>query len=518
MKESLALGKSAATTASAVLFGKVFTILVSGISFILVARILGPSSYGVYAVSVAVAAFFVSLSDFGIGTTFSKFIGEYSSGRDRKRIAELLANGYLIIAAIGLLSSLLVFALSGFFASYALHNAAYAYVLQVAAFTIIMSVLSGASYSALVGFGLSKELGFAVAIQIAVQAVFSISLALAGMGPLAPVLGLLLGFAASSAFELQAIFRHAAVLGARVSFKAMRQILGFAAPLAVSNIVSNVMYNATIVVLGAFAAASVVGDFGIVQRASSFVGPISESIGIAILPMFAAHLARNANGQRSGAFYNYAVYIAFLFIAPIVLYVLLLSVPFTVTVFSGVYAHASLYVAIMSIGVLIGIAGTYAMNLLTSANKVALVTKCTAAVAVVQLVSLAVLVPRFQGTGAVVQMFIVSPLASTAVFLYAVRRSLDVRLNIARMLRVILAGAVSAAFILPLIYLLDSYVLLLAAAAVEQFLLYPPLLALTRAVRRRDLDTLKRVSGSVPIAGRILGALLDYSGAFCPVS
>ena len=514
------MGAKAATTASAALFGKVYTIVVAGISFILVARLLGPTSYGVYAVVMAVVGFFAAIGDFGIGAAFNKFIAEYSSKRSNDKTAELLVNGYFILVIVCALFSILAFALSGFFASYILHNGAYAYVLESASFIIIMSVLFNDSYAALVGFGFGQNIGMSIAIQITVQSAVSVALAFYGYGALAPIIGLLLSYAAGTVFILYEIFRRIGLSGARVSIKAMKHILGFVVPLAVSNLITSIASNLTIIVLGIFVTASVVGDFGIVQRTSSMVSLISDSIGVPLLPLFAAGMARHGyNPKKSNAFYNYAVYVAFLFITPIMLYTVLLATPFTVTVFNGVYADASLYLAIASVGVLAGISGAYASHLLASANKVKLVAKCFALIAAVQLTFLVLLVPAFKGIGAVVQMFIISPFVSTFVFIYAARKALNARLNLGKILRVLLAGTISAAFILPLIYLAGTdYIVLLAAAFIEQLLLYPPMLAVTRAAGHKDFRILKRVSGHIPVVSTIIGMLMDYSLMFCPVS
>ncbi len=515
---TFALGAKAATTASAVLLGKLFTIIVAGLTFILVARLLGPASYGIYAATIAITGLFLSSGDFGIGTTFTKFIAEYSGTHNNRKMAELLVNGYLLLIITGMLCSLVVFALSGVVATYVLHNSAYAYVVELAAFTIITYVLYNASYSVLVGFGSSINISLGVVTQVVVQAIFSLALAFSGYGALAPIIGLLLGSIAGTVFTMCAILRRVSVAGARISMKATKRILHFAVPLAVSGLIASIMGNITVVTLGIFATTSMVGYFGIVQRTSILVGVISDSIAIAILPMFVARLAQYRNKPRkSNSFYSYAVYVAFLFITPIMLYIILLSRPFTVTVFGGSYAPASPYVAIMSIGVLIGITGTYASNLLTSANKVMFIVKCNALIALVQLASLA-LVPAFKDIGAIVQMFIITPIATTLIFFYATRKVLNARLDLGKILRVVLASLISAAFVLPLIYFEGNYILLLVSAVIEQLLLYPPILAITSAATHKDLQILKRVSGSIPVVSFIMGALVDYSEVFCPVS
>src|SRR5271157_4100281 len=114
------LGTQAATTASAALFGRVFTIVIAGIAFVLVARLLGPTQYGIYSVAMAFVAFFTTIGESGMGVTFSKFVAEYSSRNDKKKLAELLLNGYCILLVMCTAFSLIAFALSGFMASYVL--------------------------------------------------------------------------------------------------------------------------------------------------------------------------------------------------------------------------------------------------------------------------------------------------------------------------------------------------------------------------------------------------------------
>ena len=58
IERSIVSGSKAASTASYVLIGKVFTFLMTGIALVIVTRILGPSQYGIYTLSVAFAGIF----------------------------------------------------------------------------------------------------------------------------------------------------------------------------------------------------------------------------------------------------------------------------------------------------------------------------------------------------------------------------------------------------------------------------------------------------------------------------
>jgi len=58
------------------LIGRILTFVMTGIALVIVARLLGPSQYGVYTLAVAFASIFGSIGYFGIGTAVNKFVSE----------------------------------------------------------------------------------------------------------------------------------------------------------------------------------------------------------------------------------------------------------------------------------------------------------------------------------------------------------------------------------------------------------------------------------------------------------
>ncbi len=99
--ETVGIGSSTASMSTYLLLGKLVAFIVAAISLVVVARILGPSGYGVYVVAIAVAGVAGAVGNFGIGTALTKFISEYKSKKNAKMINEVLSNGMAILVVVG---------------------------------------------------------------------------------------------------------------------------------------------------------------------------------------------------------------------------------------------------------------------------------------------------------------------------------------------------------------------------------------------------------------------------------
>ncbi len=76
------VGSATASVASLMVFGRFAAMFVSGITFIIVARLLGPSVYGIYVLAISYAGFFGGIADLGVSTALNKFIAQYrASGK-----------------------------------------------------------------------------------------------------------------------------------------------------------------------------------------------------------------------------------------------------------------------------------------------------------------------------------------------------------------------------------------------------------------------------------------------------
>ena len=518
-REAIERGGKAAKIASSVLAAKSLTFIAAGVAFILVARILGPGDFGIYTLAIATAGFFGAFGDFGFSLSAVKFVSEYMEKRDIAKVKSTITNTYAAAALEGIVFTAIAFAASQYVAQALFHNAAYSIVLEVAAFTILASILWNISYSMLVGLGRGKYITLAVAAQSLMQALVSVALAVAGFGALAPIIGLEAGFFFGFLF---AVVMEAKVLGVAtkhmanvLSVKEMKRLFNFSLPLGISNFVTGLTGNFSTVFLGIYATSFVLGNFGVTSRVANLFDVIVGSIGFALLSLFSATLANKKSNKNVGKYYNYSIYFSLLFTAPVALYIIILSLPFSYTAFGGTYSLAPIYMAIMSVGVLLTIFSSYTTNLLVGAGKVKTYLKFNILIAIAQLVSLFLLIPSYNGLGLVVILFLIVPMITNLLFMSKAQSLFKMKIEYGRFARVLVSSIVSSLFIIPLIYIFGGYTIpLLIAAAIEQLILYPLVISRLGAIDRKNTALMEKITERIPVVGRVMRLLIAYTNIF----
>ncbi len=506
-------GRRAARMASYILIAKVLSFLAMGIAFLVVVRLLGPNLYGVYTVALAASGFFGTFGSLGISSALMKFIPEYMERKEKKKVGRTIADGMWIMLLMGTAFAAITFLLSGYLAA-GMHNPSYGPVIQVASLVVVLSVLYGAITSVLIGLGRERQFAAVTIIQVVSQAALAILLALSGWGAYAPLVALILGYVIGLALSLAFVYLRDAVTAMRPSGSGMRELLKFSWPIGLSGILGSSINNIIPIVLGVFATAFVLGNFGVVSKISSLMDIVTGSIGMALLPSFAGSFARGESTKRVGKYYAYSVHFSFVLMAPVIIAVIMLAQPVSVTAFSALYTLAPAYVQIFALGLLVSIFGIYTTQLLIGAGKVKQLIKYTAAMTAIQLALIPMLIPTLGGYGAVLLLYLITPLLTDTLFIYAIKRDFGAGIWVGKLARASAANAMMAVLLLPVMWFLGSSYVSIIAAAVLIFAAYPPLIAVTGGLTAKDLDIMRNVMRGVPALGQLMGVLSSYAGLF----
>jgi O-antigen/teichoic acid export membrane protein len=514
---AMMLGKRAATVASSVFIGKSINFISLGLAFILIVRLLGPVSYGVYTLAIAVAGIFSLFFDFGVGTALIKFIPQYMDKGDIDKTETLLINGYTIIAIVGVVFTLLAFLLSGFVAQSVLHDIADTTALQAASFTIIASLMWNVSYQVLIALGKSGRIAIAVAIQALVQAIVSLALVLMGFGALGPIIGLVASYATATVFALYVIIKHMGLKLSKLRLDVSKwgELLRFSMPICLSQVSPTLANNLSLAMLGFYSTVVVVGNFGAAYKAMILFDVPLGSIGLALLPLFAVTISNKKITKKLSKYYNYILYYSFLLIAPMVFYIVLLAKPVSYTIFSATYTLTPLYLAIMAVGTFLSVISGTTSSLLIGAGESKRVMKYSIAAAALQVILLPVLLPSFSGAGLAVIMFIIVPIVYCLFYVTRVQKLLKTNVDLLLLAKLLVAAVISALFIIPLLLVMgSSYIPLIIIAAIEQIIVYPAIVSSLGFVSREKLETLDRVANSIPVFGYLIRFLTNYTSLF----
>ncbi|MFI5412609.1 MAG: oligosaccharide flippase family protein [Candidatus Micrarchaeales archaeon] len=515
------LGSRTAKVATSIFTSKMIIFLVIGLSFVFVARILGPTTYGVYTLAIATAGFFGAVGDLGIGTMMVKRISEYIAKKQTDKIKQLLVNGFAIVIIESAIFTIIAFLLSNYVAVNVLHNPGDTLALQLVSIDIILGTVWSVAYSSLIAFGKGRQIALIVAIQSLIQAGLSIILAIIltplGFGAIAPIIGLLASFAVSLLYAVHCLRKDAGMKSEKIKIdvKQWRGILEFSIPIGASATFPGLISNYSLIFLGSVSTALIVGNFGAAYRAINVFDVILGSIGFALLPMFSSVLSSKRITKEVSKYFNYSVYFSCLIAAPIILYIVMLSTQLSYTVFSGNYVMTPLYLSIMAIGVALITFWNYASNLLIGAGKVRKVFWYSFIGALVQFVLLFVLVKPLNGLGLTLTMFIIMPLTICLLYVREITKFFKMRIEFRSFFKVFICSIFSALFIIPLTAFFGSNTIpLLIAAVIEQMLIYPIVLGLSGTIDKERLEIIDKVVKELPLVGVLMKKLTAYTGFF----
>ena len=235
-----------------------------------------------------------------------------------------------------------------------------------------------------------------------------------------------------------------------------------------------------------------------------------DSISLAILPTLSAAFVNKKLKKGMGRIYGYIVYFAVALVSPLLFYMIIFSTPFTYSLFGSGFSYAPLYVSILGVGLLLGVAGSYASTLLISDGKVRLVLKYNLIAYFLILLLYLILIPLFGAIGYVLVAFLAGPLLVDLLFITKISKMFGVKWRLKKLFRVVVANLVVSALVFPLYLVLGGFALMIAAA-LGFLVLYPLLVVLLGGVDKSDLNTIKSLSKSIPIAGFALNLLADYA-------
>ncbi len=509
------LGVKTAKTASFVVFGKFFSVLIGGMLFILIARLLGPSKYGIYTLSLAISGFVGAFGGLSVGSYFNRYIPEFLSKNAKERIAVSIGDGLLLLLGISALLSLTGILLGSTISALDFGRPGFAVYVDVAMLGIIASLMSSATYSVLISFGAGKPGALQNMTNVTTQAIVSITLILLGFGALGAIAGYISGLTLSTITGLFLISRRSPILIKMEGMKArMHDILRFSLPITGTGIVTNVVSNLSVMLLGmALIPIGVIGQYGVASKIGTLIDIASGSISIVLVPMFATAIYNRRTKEKLPKLYESSIYYGLIFTAPVIAYVSILSRSIVMTLFTLEYSSTILYIPLISIGLLIGFIGSYSYSFMISTGKLAKILKYSVIAGISSTALMLLTVPFLGVLGVIFSVLYAGNIITSALsFRHLSKEGISV--SYAKLAKVILANIALAAVLMPLMFsgIRSTFLLLIGMALL--LLAYPPLLGLTRAASSEDAKRLGRISSGIPVIGWFIALLIHYTEFF----
>lgn len=503
---------------SSLLLGKLFTTALTGLIFIINARLLGPVDYGLYTLAVAFSTMMDGFTHFGIGSYFNKHLSEANYSKDYGKMSKVISNGYTVIIPIAFSLTLLSLGLSGFAVNNFLSGSGIKVSsLMLASLTIFFSVISGAAYSGLIGLGKGWKASLAYISQYAVQLLLSVVLIEAGFGVNGALTGLLAGYV--TAFIIALAYMYKAVgfgIRTRFTLPALREIkstVAFSLPVAANNFIGSGIPSFATFVLGIFATTYVVGNYGAAYKLMVLMLVVAGTISAVLVPTFSMALVKNKDKKYMHRVYNKALLFSLAASLPIMAYVGVFSQPLTELIITKSYLNAPFYVVLMSLGVAINLIATFSGNFFLANGKVNKIFKYNLISGIFQALGLVVLVPRYGVLGLIVALYYVGPLISSGLFVYNLRRIVGISLDLPMTFKLYLVSMLLAAISYPVLGLGNRIAELVVGGALF-ILVYPAVLAALGILNKELIEELRHATHGIPFSGVAMIYLSTYSLLF----
>jgi O-antigen/teichoic acid export membrane protein len=515
--------KSSVIITAGNLISRVFLLIGS----LLVARLLGPSSYGIYSLALALPLFLQYLAGFGIKTAVNRFVPYHTSQGDYATAQRLTKNAIIFLTVTSLALTGLSVALAGWMSALLLDRPELTLYVEIANILILGQAFYNFLTPAFVSWGLPVQDAIWTIAQAILKVVISVVLILIGMGVFGGLDGytlsaLVSGILGTIVLYIMRLKGRPSVGGVEVvatkwNFQDfvndVRMMVKYGFPAYIGNIILNASQQSIFTIVLAYVATNrTVGLFSAASNITQGVLAVSAALTPAFFTAFAS-----LDGIKSdlGSAFKYAIKYVSYFMMPLVIFLIAASGSLTDLVYGRAYAHSSYFLELLALAY-IPYAFGYSV-LIPFVNGVGnsrlnmFMDIIESVATIVPIVVLVVLLKL--GVNGLLYSIIISNVAPTIFGLYASSKYHRAKVDYANLFNTFFVSLTC----LAAVYLVSFFVL----GGVSSYIVFPidlavylglflTLMPLTRAVREEDVARLRSSSRGLGAINKLLDPILSY--------
>lgn len=513
------LGSTTARSLSLLYVGQLFNILITVGSFVVLTRMLGPGTYGLFVFAFGFSGLLSASGNFGIASWFGKNLSKYAYNKDAKGITRTIASGYGVLLVMAVILTLVAVILSGYAATVLFTSVGITTTsLVLASLTIFFLMVQNSTVGGLIGFSKPFEAALTTILIDIVQLVLIVTLLLAGYGLNGAIVAMLIGYVVGTIVAVAYMFKAArAFSGFRArlpSWQEFCEAFNFAAPLGANSVLNVATQNFSILFLGFFVSTTILGNYGVALKGISLMAVLYSTMSNVLVPTFAAAEAAGKKKHLQQT-YNKIMLYSLTLTLPLIIYVGVLARPEITLFFSASYAAAPLYLTLIAFGTAISMIGYFLGSLIAARGLTRKFLLYNFAATIIELVALVALTPTFTVVGSIVAIFLIGNVATDLFLIKLAKDELKAHLEYWKMAKITVVNLVLA---IPLAaaLLLGSSVLELIAGIIILAAVYPAMLGLLKLVESKDLRMLVEYSARIRIFGGIMAWFCAYTQRFLP--
>jgi stage V sporulation protein B len=491
--------------------GNVTSTILLAITAIVVGRLIGPGGYGLYTLALVTPTYVMLAINLGVPYAAVRFPAKYQSEGSERKAVSFLYSMSVFQTLLAVAAFVLLVPFSGLIATRLLNRPDLAPIIPLACLVLVGLASYNTVTNGYQGLNRMDVSAFLQVLLAVAKLVLTLALIWLGFGFVGAVAGFTISYIISGLMGLALVMVMYKRLMPRDWLTDLKDALRYAYPLFIASIASGLVAPYLVTLLAIFVTNAQIGGYGAANNMSTLIALITYPIVTALFPLFSS-LGNDERGLVE--IYEKTVRYSTIFVVPVMALVMALAYPISSAIYGRAYEFVGGYLALMVVQYIFVGLGSQSQGALLNGigeTRKSLVASMASSLTVIVLST--VLIPFFGVYGAVVAI-VIGAAAFVVVAWRIVGRRLGANVKLSRIWRIYLASGVAAALVYPLSFLpLHPLIITLLGGAVF-LLLVIPLMALTGAVGRGDMEALDGYFRSMGAVSFLFRIVLRYYEVF----
>ncbi|PWV37802.1 MAG: hypothetical protein DJ555_00605 [Desulfurococcaceae archaeon] len=483
---------------------------ISAVGYIIIARLLGPESYGIYSISLVIPSLLMGLIGFGMDEALVRYSAKLRAESKSELVASVLRTGLLFKFLIGASMSFFCFVFSDSLAAFIVNRPELGFYVRISSPLILFQSLLATVGSAFIGLDRMENNALLMNIQSIVKTLLASLLILLGFSVLGAITGHVLSYVVASIAGVFIILKLYKSLGSSsgLSFSnSLRTMLGYGLPLYFSALLMLLSGQYQIIVLSHFTSNTEIGNF---QAATT----LSAALVLLTFPftaLFPAFAKVDPDGEDFKKLFRLSVKYTALPIVPASIAMAIMAKDIVYVLYGHAYSLAPIYLSIYTlIYVYAGLGSIVLVHMLNGIGETRIVFKYNL-LYTSSLIPLATVLTMLYGVLGLIVSILASNLFALIYGLLIATKRVSISLDISSSLRIYLASAASAIPLTLFTYLSPLHGILNILLGGLVFLItYLTILPLINGIQTQDLEIFKLIFSKIKILWPLTKPILLY--------
>ncbi|MCJ7506468.1 oligosaccharide flippase family protein [Candidatus Bathyarchaeota archaeon] len=503
-----------ATRGALLLFiGNTFSTVILSLAVMVIARLLGPSDYGLYSIAITVPSLMLFSTDFGVSQALVRFTAKFRSERLEGLVWNLVKTGICFELATALLMFSVTLCLSSILATYVVNRPGMTQLIQISSAAILGNALFLTSNRIFVGLDQTDKAALLPVLNSLIKVIVAPILILLGFGVAGALVGHVLGLLVAAALGSLITLRICSGSKYRSHIDSsfisnLLPMIRFGIPLHASNLIAQLFLQYQTIILPWFTSDFEMGNYFVAATFSSAVALLTTPISPVLFAAF-SKFDPSKNTPDLKSFFRYSLRYMLFLVIPVMFFTAVTSKDLAGMFYGSEYVEAPLYLSIYSMTFLVAPLTLVLGAFFGAMGRTGMVLQAL-------LIQLSVAVPSsivFTSLYKIPGFIFATTISAMLPVVYlgrAAHRQYGLEFDSRHMIRILLASFLSSIPAVSLTPLPYSHVLKVVVSATLFTLTYMTVSPILGAIKRVDIANLRETFKRMGVISRVISILLSY--------